>query len=57
MGNNLKRVVIFDGGSDSKRYLMLTEDQIRLLSFMVEHSLFYEEVTYTVLDDQEWETI
>lgn len=51
----LKRVLVTDGGYD--HHLMLTEDQIRLLQFMIKQELCYGEVTYSVLDDQEWETV
>ncbi len=56
MGTNLKQVVLNDGGNE--HYLVLTEDQIRLLAYMIDHGFFgYGEVTYTVLDEQEWKTI
>ena len=51
----LKRVLVTDGSND--HYLMLTESQIGLLKFMIRQELCYGEVTYSVLDDQEWETV
>ena len=51
----LKRVLVTDGCND--HYLMLTESQIGLLKFMIGHVLCYSEVTYSVLDDQDWKTV
>lgn len=51
----LKRVLVMDGRVD--HYLMLTESQIGLLKFMVEHGLCHDDVTYSILDDQAWEAV
>jgi hypothetical protein len=54
------KVVLMDGESDEKHFLLLTPDQVRLLEFLKDNYIDFNDrnTTFDVLDDYEdWEEI
>lgn len=59
-GTTRTKVILMDGGNDEKHFLSLTSDQVRLLEFLKDNYIDFNDhnTTFDVLDDYEdWEEI